>query len=238
MAAKAGVPRTVIVDVEAGRLAKVTVGDLRAIAAQAGGWLELRLRTPTDDAVRLLYASHARLQAAAMSCLRRAQWECVPEASFSIFGERGVIDVLAWHQAHRAVLVVEVKTALVDVGDLLATMDRRIRLAAAVARERGWLAETVSAWIVVRDSRTNRRRLAGTVLREAYPTDGRSIGSWVDQPRGALRALSFMSDVAPGDARQGSDMPRRVHIPRASRITHEPSPDPRPGPRIGVAFRE
>jgi hypothetical protein len=36
-------------------------------------------------------------------------WEAVPEVTYSIFGERGSID-LAWHPASRTLLVIELKS--------------------------------------------------------------------------------------------------------------------------------
>ena len=48
-------------------------------------------------------------------------WVVRPEVSFSIYGERGVIDVLAWHPARRAILVIELKTELVDINELMGT---------------------------------------------------------------------------------------------------------------------
>ena len=62
----------------------------------------------------------------------------------AIYGERGVIDILAWHQKTGSLLVIELKTAVADVNELLGTMDRKQRLAAQVAHERGWNARTVS----------------------------------------------------------------------------------------------
>jgi hypothetical protein len=62
----------------------------------------------------------------------------VPEVSFSIFGERGVIDVLAWHAATRTILVIELKTVIADVNELIGNVDRKRRLAPRVAAERGW----------------------------------------------------------------------------------------------------
>jgi len=55
--------------------------------------------------------------------------------------------------------VIELKTAIADVNELLGTADRKRRLAAQVARERGWDPRTVSQWLIVADTRTNRRRL-------------------------------------------------------------------------------
>ncbi|MCI0346052.1 MAG: hypothetical protein L0221_11515 [Chloroflexi bacterium] len=143
-----------------------------------GGWFDLRLRTPGDDGFRLLNAEHARLQASVIIWLQSLGWEMVPEASFSIFGERGVIDVLAWHPRHRAVLIIEIKTALVDVSELLATTDRRLRLALQIASDRGWAPLVVGAWVAVKDSAANRERLAANagLVRAALPRTG---GMWL-----------------------------------------------------------
>ena len=52
-------------------------------------------------------------------------WMLAPEVSFSVYGERGVIDILAWHPGRRALLVIELKTDLVDMNELLGTFDRK-----------------------------------------------------------------------------------------------------------------
>ena len=55
------------------------------------------------------------------------EWIARPEVSFSIYGERGVIDLLAWHAATRSLLVVELKTELIDLQDLVSVLDRKRR---------------------------------------------------------------------------------------------------------------
>ena len=85
-----------------------------------------------------------------------------PEVSFSIYGERGVIDILAWHPGRRALLIIELKTDIVDVNDLAGSADRRRRLAPKIVAERGWDPVTVSVWVIVAPGRTNRRRVAAT----------------------------------------------------------------------------
>ena len=80
--------------------------------------------------------------------------------------------------------MIELKTELVSLEDLLGTMDVRVRHAAKIARERGWLAKTVSAWVVFAESRTTRRRVQAhsAVLRSAFPDDGRSVAGWLARP--------------------------------------------------------
>jgi hypothetical protein len=139
-------------------------------------------------------ARHSALHVSVARALARdfPDWEMAHEVSFSIWGERGVIDLLLWHPGRRALLIIELKTEIVDTGELLSTMDRRRRLAPEIAKERGWKPLTVSTWVVVAPSRTNERRVAEhrAVLRSAYPADGRQIRRWLRNPVGSIAALS------------------------------------------------
>jgi hypothetical protein len=142
-------------------------------------------------------ARHSQLAESVIRTLRRdsPEWQILPEVSFAVWGERGVIDILAWHPGRRALLVIEVKTEIVDVGEMLGTLDRKRRLAREIAAERGWDPLTVSAWLVVAESRTNERRIGDhrTTLRAAYPDDGRRIRSWLTEPEGSVAVLSMWS---------------------------------------------
>jgi hypothetical protein len=146
-------------------------------------------------------------------------WGLIPEASFAIFGERGVIDILAWHAATRTLLVIELKTEIVDIQDLVGTVDRKRRLAAQIARERGWDPLVIATWVVVADSATNRRRVRAheRMLRAAFPDEALDVRRWLRAPRGAINALTFLS-FATGGSRRPTPAPRkRVHAKRAER---------------------
>lgn len=60
----------------------------------------------------------------------------------------------------------------------------------------GHAATSVSCWVLLRDTPSNHRRLAAhaTVLRHAFPADGRRMRAWLRRPLGAVAALSFLSD--------------------------------------------
>jgi hypothetical protein len=144
-------------------------------------------------------------------------WIHEPEVSFAIYGERGVIDIFAWHPGRRALLVIELKTDIADVNELVGTVDRKRRLAERIARERGWdvgAGATVSVWVIVASGRTNRRRVQahGSMLRAAFPVDGRAIGRWLRDPVGNVRCLSFWPDSHRGDVRFGLSPVRRVTV--------------------------
>lgn len=196
LAAKAKVSTTTVARIERGQLRGIALDRLRRVVEAVGARLDQIVRWNGGDLDRLLKAGHSALhELVAKRFAELAGWETAPEVSFSIFGERGVIDILAWHAATRTLLVIELKTEIVDVNELMGKADQRRRLARAIAAERGWQPETVSVWVLVADTRTNRRRLAAhrTVLRTAFPVDGRSVDGWLRQPVGSISALSFLT---------------------------------------------
>ncbi|HEU4671266.1 MAG TPA: helix-turn-helix domain-containing protein, partial [Candidatus Limnocylindrales bacterium] len=185
--AAAGVSRGTVSRVERGLLDDVTLGAFGAICRALEIRLDLVLRWRGAELDRLLNADHAALlEAVSRRFARLVGWVTVPEVTFSIYGKRGSIDVLAWHQATRTLLVIELKTAVVDIRDLLATLDRKRRLAWRIARDRGWDPVSVSVWAAVSDTATNRRRVGAheTALRSVLPTRGVTVGRWLRRPSG------------------------------------------------------
>ena len=198
---------------ERGRLDELRVGDVRAIASA------LEIRVPFApwwrgaDSDRVLNERHSLMQErVATSFAARPGWLCEAEVTFSVYGERGSIDLLAWHPTRRALLIIELKTELADPAALVAQVDRYRRLAAAIIRERGWDPAFVGAWVIVADSSMNRRRLARhrTMLRGRFPVEGRTIRSWLRQPAGSVAALSFMAIDRPGSTVRMAAPTKRV----------------------------
>ena len=179
------------------------------------------VRWQGGDLGRLINARHAAMhEVMARFFALRSPWVAEPEVSFAIWGERGVIDILAWHPPTRTILLVELKTELVDVNELLGTLDRKRRLAADIAGARGLTPASIGVWVVVAESRTNRRAVAkhGTAIRSKLPTDGRSIGRWLDRPNGALGALSFLPSVHGTHLDAEAAPIKRVVRPRTRRV--------------------
>jgi transcriptional regulator with XRE-family HTH domain len=200
LAARAGVSAPTISRIERGHPGTLTLDMIRAVATGLDIRLELQPRWRAGDLDRLLNANHSRLHdlVATMFGSQLPSWALAPEVSFSIRGERGVTDILAWHPGRRALLVIELKTDIVDVNELVGTVDRKRRLAAQIVSERGWSPLTVSVWVIVAPGRTNRSRIAahGAMLRAAFPVDGRGIRQWLKEPVGAVSALSVWPAVA------------------------------------------
>jgi transcriptional regulator with XRE-family HTH domain len=197
LGAEAGVSESTVSRAERGRVDALSVGSIRAICAALGVRLELLPRTPGADLERMINARHAAL---AEEILRRVKrfdgWTARPEVSFSVYGERGIVDLLAWHVATRSLLVVELKTAIVDVGEVLGTLDRKVRLAGRIAEPLGWSPANVAAWLAIGESMTSRRRVAahdGT-FRAALPDGPAALRRWLRSPTGSVRALTFVTD--------------------------------------------
>jgi transcriptional regulator with XRE-family HTH domain len=195
VAARAGTSATMVARVERGSLANIPVGSVRRVAEALDARLDLVVRWHGGDFDRLINARHAGMHEAMAREFRAFPgWMAEPEVSFSVYGERGVIDILAWHPATRQLLVIELKTELVDINELLATLDRKRRLARGVAFDRGWDPLAISSWVVIAEGRTNRRAVANhaAALRAKLPADGRSMRAWLRKPAGRVDALSFL----------------------------------------------
>lgn len=214
VAASAGVTQASVSRLERGELQGMTVERIRAIGTAVGMLIDLTPRWQGGELDRLLGARHSHLhEVVARRFAALPEWTILPEVTFSVYGERGAIDVLAWHARTRTVLVIELKTEVVDVQELLGTLDRKRRLARGIARDRGWDAAVVATWVILADGRTNRRRVEAhaTVLRAALPDDGRTVGPWLRAPRGPMAALSIWPDSR--EAHRMSPV-RRVRVPR------------------------
>ncbi len=220
LAARASVSVTIIVRIERGQLGSIPIGTLRRVAAALDARFDAYLRWQGGDLGRLINARHSAMhEAMARSFAARPAWSAEPEVSFSIFGERGVIDALAWNAASRSLLVIELKTELVDINDLMGSVDRKRRLASEIVRVKGWNPIAISTWVVIADSRTNRRAVAAhvSVLRTKFPVDGRGIRRWLSQPIGQVDALGFLPSVHLANVRNDLAPVRRVVRTRTTR---------------------
>src|SRR4051812_12842431 len=97
LASRAGLSRSTASRVERGEWAGVTYGSIAAIAEALGVKLSVVASWQGAALDRVLDEGHARLVGLVAARLERRGWETHIEVSYSIFGERGSIDILAWH---------------------------------------------------------------------------------------------------------------------------------------------
>lgn len=214
LARAAGVSQPVVSRLEAGQLRSLPVGTVEAIleALGARGRFEVSWRGGELD--RLLDERHAWLVGQVVRRLERFAWEAQVEVSFSVYGERGSIDVLAWHAASRTLLVVEVKTELTSIEETLRKLDAKVRLAPQAAVDRfSERPRVIARLLVLPDVTTARRRVAqaASVLDAAFPIRGQAVTEWLRRPVGGVAGLLFLPPIRGGNGgwRGGCDSARR-----------------------------
>ena len=216
---RAGVSDTMIARIERGAFASIPLAKIRRVAETLGARFDTIVRWHGADLGRLLDARHAAMHETMARLLGALDgWQFEPEVSFSIYGERGIIDILAWHPGRRMLLVIELKTEVVEVSGLLGTMDQRRRLAREIGARFGWKPLAVSTWVVIAEGRTNRRAVAdhANVLRAKMPIDGRGMGHWLRDPGSRVDALSFLPYRHGVTVRRPLAPVKRVNAHRAS----------------------
>jgi transcriptional regulator with XRE-family HTH domain len=227
LAERSGVHRSVISRIERGHVEAITIGTILAVARALDIQVSLSARWRAGDLDRLVNGRHARLHESVARWFAEElpDWVLDPEVSFSIYGERGVIDILAWHPGHRALIVIELKTDIVDVNQLMGQMNQRRRLARQIAEDRGWDPLTISTCVIVANGRTNRARLAAhrAVLRNAFPLDGRSMQGWLRRPDRAIAALSIWERQEHGSSNLEMAARHRVTRRVGSRRSDDPA---------------
>jgi hypothetical protein len=198
--------------------------------------LDVQPRWRGGELERLLDEGHAALQAGWKERLERWGWQARAEVSYNRYGERGRIDLLAWHPSLRILLVVEIKTDVVDAQALLGSLDAKVRLAPFVARGIGWQnAATVLPALVIADESTNRRRVGRIQPLFTHLTRRGKTGiSWLRRPDatgGGLLIFSILSPAHAGHVRRvGRD---RVRARRAHASVKSPASSPMDTPQPG-----
>ncbi len=211
VALRAGIAQSTVSLAERGHIDALAIRTVRAMFAVVDARFDPVVSWRGGAIDRLLDERHSLLVGDVAKVLRSAGWLVEVEVSFAIYGDRGSIDVLAFHPATRTLLVVEVKTELTSIEETIRRHDVKVRHAAAIAVERfGWSARQVGRLVVLLDGSTARRRVErhrGS-LSVAYPDRGSVARRWLRSPSGTLRGLVFMSPSNRGGMRRSVREPR------------------------------
>src|SRR4029077_6153733 len=121
------------------------------VAAALGARIDVRLLWQGEALDRLLDSGHADLVELMLELLTAKDWLVATEVSFNVRGERGSIDILAFHPATGSLLMIEVKSVVPDMQAMLIGIDRKARVARDIARERGWQVTSVTRLLVLPD---------------------------------------------------------------------------------------
>ncbi len=139
---------------ELGSLASVSI--IRTHAAVLDLRVEWRMVGRGADIARLLDEEHAAIVEIVAGAMNRAGWLIEPESSYSEYGERGRIDLLAFEPAGRVLAVVEAKTELADLQGLFGNLNAKARLAPGIGRRKGWASSRVVTVLAVAATEGNR----------------------------------------------------------------------------------
>jgi transcriptional regulator with XRE-family HTH domain len=214
LAALAGTGRKSVSMLECGRAGELRLATVSDILSALGARMDLRVLWNGPELDRMLDAAHSALGASVKRRLERWGWIVRIEVSFNRYGERGRVDLLAWHPRFRVLLVVELKTDFVDAQSLLGTLDMKARLGRHIARQFGWDVRAVIPAIVFTENATVRRRLeAHDTLFDRYERRGRASISWLRRPTDVPTGLLWFVTVPMG---AGSSARRRWRAPRAA----------------------
>lgn len=196
LGARVGTSQQTMARMEAGRVDGMTVALLHRTVAELGADLVIEVRFHGDRP--LTDARHAAIQEWLAALLRSGGWEVWVEASFNHYGDRGRIDLMAFHSELGILLVVEIKTRIQDVQDTVGRLDVKERLARTVAEQRGWRPTVVVPAFVVLEGRTARRRIeAHPTLFARFSVRGRAARAWLDQPTPVVPAGILMFVTLP-----------------------------------------
>ena len=215
VAALANVPREDLIRIERGDIGLIRLEHLRQVFGAVGASARMVFTWRGAAADRLLDERHAALVERALRRLERRGWRCEPEVSYSVFGERGSIDILLTWEDWQSAIVAEVKTELGSIEATNRVLDAKVRLAGRIVFERrNWRPAFVTRLLILADTSTNRRLIArhDRTMRAIYPVRGAELRTWLRRPHGDIGGLWFLSEVVGRDPtpdllRQGSRFP-------------------------------
>jgi transcriptional regulator with XRE-family HTH domain len=217
LAGAAGVSQSLISLIERGHCGPIAIRTLRAVFAVVDTRLEVVVSWRGGGLDRLLDEAHSALVSQRAAALQKAGWDAAIETTYSVYGERGSIDVFAAKPEARAVVVEEVKSDLTSLEQLGRKTDEKVRLARnRLCRERfGFGPMAVGRVLVLPDTDAARRRVArlAATLDVMFPARGREVRAWLREPIGDISGIVF---VAPSNRRgRTGDQRGRLRVRRA-----------------------
>ena len=208
LAGLAVVPREDVIRIEAGAIGSLPLDRVRRIFEAVGARATLGIWFNGAMADRLLDHRHAALVERALTVFRRRGWEVRVEVSFSEYGERGSIDLLAGHPTSRIAAICEVKSVFGSLEETNRVLDVKVRLGKKITRDTlGWLPTGgIARILIVPDEMTMRRTIArhAETMATLYPARGREVRAWLRRPVTPFGGIWFLSEVARSDSSSAS----------------------------------
>jgi transcriptional regulator with XRE-family HTH domain len=170
LAAEAGISQAMICAIERLRIPDLPVATAAQVLKALDVTIELIMTPPRVLATATRDDAHARCVAYVARQLERAGFVVMTEVEIGGGRWLGFADVLAYHPMEHVLLVIEVKTEIVDVGEIDRAMGLYERGAWDAARRIGWRPRAVTGMLLVLATREN-----DVVLAEHRPLFDRSF---------------------------------------------------------------
>ena len=200
LARRAELAQSTICRIERATLADLTVDTAAVVLDVLGVRATLDLQSPLiADGRRQKDPGHARCVAYVVRRLRRLGWVTATEVEIVTGSGRGWIDVLAYRERDGLLLVIEVKTELVDVGSVLRQVSWYERAAWDAARREGWLPrQAIGAVLVLATQRTFEKVAENReLLRQSFPLSARGLALAVSGDAGVESRMRAMAMIDP-----------------------------------------
>jgi len=205
---------------ERGHFGSVALRTLRRVFEVVDSRLELLVSWRGGGLDRLLDEAHLALVSRRASTLSGMGWIVALEATYSVYGERGSIDVFAASAKDRAVLVEEIKSDLTSIEELGRKTDEKVRLARQrLCRERfGFDPVAVGRVLVLPDTDATRQKVArlAPTLDVLFPARTREVRAWLRKPVGDISGIVFVSNINRGGATGDQRGRTRVRRPKSA----------------------
>ncbi len=210
LADAAGVSRSTIAMIEAGQ-ANSSLDVVMRIGDALGVDIEVVGRPPFVLGTRVGDAVHARCSGYVDRRMRADRWLTAREVE--VVGQRshGWIDLLAFDPHTGALLIIEVKTRIDDIGALERQVAWYERSAIPVARDLGWVPQTVTSWLVLlaSDEVDDALRAYRDVLQLAFPRRAGEMRLDLVQPARLATSARGLALIDPTSRRRDWLLPSR-----------------------------
>jgi len=197
---RSGICQSTICRIETGRFGSLSVTNASTLLDTLG----LTVRVTADapfliDRMRQREPAHSRCSGSVRRNLERDGWVVEQEVEIGTERVRGWIDVIAFHPGGKALLVIEIKTELHDIGATQRTMAWYEREAWSVARRCGWEPQVQGALLLVLKTRANDLRLRENreLIDQAFPTRATALSRWLGNADGSRLAFRGLAMIDP-----------------------------------------
>jgi transcriptional regulator with XRE-family HTH domain len=187
LARRAGISQSTVSRLERGLLDRVDLAAVGRVFDALGSRLDMRVEVPfLADRRRQQDPAHAHCVAYVSRRLTSAGWVVEREVEVSHGRSHGWIDVLAYRQRDRVLLVIEVKTEIEDLGRIERSMGWYVREGHAAARRLGWYPRQSIGALIVLDTRAIAERLRENreAIAQSFPIRAEGLRRLVRGERG------------------------------------------------------